>query len=238
MNYRGLIAITLFCLNTSLFAQDFMKGDIIISASMGIPHLHKVISRLNTKTEGFKNSFRGTAKVTSINGTNPLAFKYEYGISNHFGIGVSVGFWSVRLRVKDSYDFIENPNTPYQTTKQYVDAYSYKFSSISFGIRPNFHLPLSNKKADLFVGCAIGITKNKTHLDFNGYLPGSSTYVSGYFEKGYKAVLYLAPTIGYRRYLTANVGLNLEAGFEKGALLQAGLMFRFRPLKYEPIKYK
>ena len=216
-------------LQNVLPAQGFMKGDIVVSATTGVPHLHKEIMRLNTKTDAFKNSFHGNPKVISIKGINPLTFKYEYSISQHFGLGICIGAWSINLKVEDSYDYQKPGFTNLSHT---TDTYKYRFSSVSFGIRPNVHFPLQDKKSDLFIGCGFGLTKNTISINFTS----TSSTISGYYDGGAKAVLYFAPTLGYRRFLTANVGLNLEAGYEKGALLQAGLMFRFRPLKYEPVK--
>ena len=37
---------------------------------------------------------------------------------------------------------------------------------------------------------------------------------------------YFAPTIGYRNYFNEYAGMNLDRGFDKGAILQAGFVVR------------
>ena len=43
--------------------------------------------------------------------------------------------------------------------------------------------------------------------------------------------LYFAPSIGYRYYFNPYFGLNFELGYEKGAILQGGLVVKFNTKK-------
>ena len=217
-------------LQQALHSQGFMSGDMIASACIGVPHLNKASVKHQTKTESFKNSFNGSAEVVSIKGPNPIALKYEYALSNRVGLGISVSWWSVIINVKDEYDLVEN-----KKVYHYTDTYSFKMSSIAFGIRPNYHIPLKKNKCDLFFGCAVGIARNDMSVSYNSKLSNGSLGGS-FYEFKLPNSIYLAPTVGYRAYVSSSFGLNVELGYEKGAILQAGIVFRFRPFKYEAIK--
>jgi len=200
----------------------------VVSGSIGFTHLNKTNAKRQVNGEAFKNSFRGTSQKISVKGTNPISLKYEYALTKRFGLGLSISWWSVLVNVKDYYSTGTGSDL-----KDQVDTYDYKMTSVSFGIRPNYHIPIQDKKADLFFGCAFGLAKNDMSVTF------SSTQSTGvirgsFFELNIPNTLYIAPTLGYRRYLTSNFGLNLELGYEKGAVVLAGIVFRFRPLKYEP----
>lgn len=209
------------------FSQGYLKGDVVAGASIGMPHLYKYLQEVYMRTEKFKSSFKGSVEVVSITGTNPIALKYEYALAKNFGLGLSVAWWSYEVNVNDHYDQVSGSNVYHRT-----DNYKVRYRSTSFGIRPNYHFPVRWKKADLYMGCALGLTKNQVTINFSS--TGSS--FGQFYEGGAPLSLYLAPSVGCRFFLMGNFGLNVEAGFEKGALLQAGIVFRFRPFHYEPPK--
>lgn len=224
--FRSVILFfCIVCFNYHLAAQVIQKGDIICSLSFGIPHLEKLKIKTSTQSHSFKSSFKGTVKVNYIRGTNPLTFKYEYCLGKYFGLGASLSFWSVRVNFQDDY-----------AGGKYTDSYYYKFSCIALGIRPNFHIPIEDKKADLYIGCAIGLSKRSVSADFHSSTVNLNPYNYSYLEHDYKATLFVAPTLGYRKYISKNFGLNVELGYENRALFQVGLVFRFRPIKFEPYK--
>jgi len=223
---RAVFLIISLACGHSLFSQGYLKGDALFTIGLGAPHLKKSLVQYNTSTDDFRKGAKGNLKV-SVSGTNPIAVKYEYAFGKNFGLGLSLAWWTINVTLKDYYDIRSGNFVSAQ-----VDAYRYKFSSVSFGLRPNYHFTLKNKKGDLFVGCALGVTKNSVSFSYSSSY-GNSLYRNAYYEGSSPLSLYLAPTIGYRQYLTNNFGLNAEVGFEKGALLQAGLVFRFRPFKYE-----
>jgi hypothetical protein len=78
---------------------------------------------------------------------------------------------------------------------------------------------------DIFIGMGIGITKNTLNIDF------SSTDVNKVFpnldyDLSLPGGVYFAPTIGYRQYFNNVFGYSAELGYEKGAIVQAGLVLR------------
>lgn len=230
MNYftqkKFFLFFYLLMLIQILSAQGFKKGDILVCGSVGATHLDKIAMKTNTQREEFKSSFKGSVEIQSVKGTNPLAFKYEYALSKYFGLGVSIAWFSIIIDVKDTYyDTRNSQNQRFET-----DLYTFKISSSSFGVRPNFHIPVKHTNSDFFIGCAVGITKNQLSVNFSSTAYNS---LKVFYELNFPGKIYLAPTFGYRVFLSNSFGFNFEVGYEKGALMQGGVTFRFRSVKLE-----
>lgn len=229
---RAVFLIIILAGPFALFSQGYLKGDAIGSISIGLTHVNKSLVKYNTRTESFKKNFRGDLKVGTIKGVNPVGFKYEYAFGKNFGLGLSLACWTILIDLKDSYKVPPPAYSSNTNMINVIDSYHYKLGSISFGIRPNYHFTLGNKRGDLFIGCAVGFTKNNASLNFStNYNTGIYPY--RYYEGSSPMALYLAPGLGYRYFVSPGFGFNVEAGYEKGALFQAGITFRFRPFKYE-----
>lgn len=213
-------------------AQSFKKGDIILNANMGVPHLFKGIVKLAVKSDAFKKNFDGILEVSKITGINPLVIKGEFGLGKMFGIGVNFSTWTIKFDVTDHYN-AQNIGAGNIYTDS-VDVYKLKLTSKSFGIRPNFHFPIKNRKHDVYFGIGLGITNNKLNLNFEST---DADRFSKNFDRKLEYDLslpggfYFAPSVGYRVYFNSFVGLNFEIGYEKGAILQGGIVFRFNLLK-------
>ena len=207
-------------------AQSFSQGDVIINGNIGTPHLFKRIIKVAANSNAFKENFGNVLEISSVKGFNPIAIKTEYGINEVFGLGINYSFWNINFEVKDYYN-LQNQN---QIVKDSVDIYKINISSKSIGIRPVLHFPFESNKNDLYIGLGLGLTKNSLNIDF------SSTDV-GRLAKNFNKDLeydlslpggfYFAPSIGYRRYFNPYFGLNFELGYEKGAILQGGLVVKF-----------
>lgn len=207
-------------------SQSFNQGDIIINGNIGTPHLFKKIIKLAANSNAFKENFGNVLEISSIKGFNPIAIKTEYGINEIFGLGINYSFWNINFEVKDYYN-LQNQN---QIVKDSADIYKINISSKSLGIRPVLHFPFESKKNDLYIGLGLGLTKNKLSINF------SSTDVGRLAKQFNKDLeydlslpggLYFAPSIGYRHYFNPFFGLNFELGYEKGAILQGGLVVKF-----------
>ena len=220
--YRYFLKLFFVLFITNLFSQSFTKKTIVINANAGIPHLYKGIVKVATETDFFKKQFSGKLEIKDFKGINPLFFKAEYGISKYVGIGLNCAYWNLSFKVLDYYNVIKAGQL---IGSDEMDTYQFKISSTSFGIRPNFHIPFKNDKHDFYLGVALGLTKNKLGIDF------SSTDVNKVFpnlkyDLSLPGGFYFAPTIGYRNYFNQYTGLNIELGFDKGAILQAGVVVR------------
>lgn len=211
-------------------AQSFNQGDIIVNGNIGTPHLFRGIVKIAANSNAFKENFGDVLEISSIRGFNPTSVKTEYGINEVFGLGINYSFWSIKFDVKDYYN-LQNQSV---IVRDSVDIYKIKITSKSFGIRPVFHFPLENAKNDFYLGLGLGLTKNKLNIAF-------SSTDAGRFAKQFKRDLeydlslpggfYFAPSIGYRRYFNPYFGLNFELGYEKGAIVQAGLVVKFNTKK-------
>lgn len=218
------------------YAQSFDKKTVAVTASIGSPHLFKGILKLAVNSEGFKGHFGKAIEVSPISGLNPISFKGEYGINKYFGLGVSVALWSIKFNVSDYYN-LQNQNAG-TFIKDSVDTYSFKISSQSLGVRPNFHFPIKNPKHDVYMGLGLGITKNKLTIGFNSTDAGRFIKSFGKdleYDLSLPGGVYFSPSIGYRTYFGKYVGLNFEFGYEKGAIIQGGLAVR---LNHQPKEEK
>ena len=211
----------LLTLKSVAFPQAFQKKDIVLSASVGLPHLRKTETYLQTKRAAFKESFNGDVE-SSVKGINPILLKYEYAIAKNFSLGASFAWYNIKILVKDSYVY---------NGTSIIDNYTYKVRSGSLGIRPNYHWPIKKIKSDFFVGSALGITINSVRVDIERH---AGTTQLGFANIKLPRGLYAAATFGYRYYFSEDFCFNIEAGYERGALLQLGLAHTSRPFRYEP----
>lgn len=210
--------------------QSFSNGDVVFNANIGVPHLFKTATKIAVKSDAFAKNFDGRLDVSEISGMNPTALRGEYAFNKFFGLGLNYSFWNIRFSVTDHYNI--QRNSAGSVYSDSVDIYTIKIKSKSFGLRPNFHFPIKSEKHDLYIGIGIGITTNQLSIGF------SSTDAGRFVKNFHKNLaynlslpggLYIAPSIGYRAYVNKNLGLNFEVGYEKGAIIQVGLVFKFNP---------
>ncbi len=212
-----------FFLPFLIFSQGIDKGAIVVNANIGAPHLYKGIVKVATQSDLFKKQFNGKLDVNGFAGMYPVGFRAEYGLNKYFGIGISGAMWTMKFNVVDQYNILHAGQV---TGTDETDTYKFKVTSSSIGIRPNLHIPFKNTKSDLYLGFGLGMTSNKLEIDF------SSTDVNKVFpnlsyELSLPGGLYFSPTLGYRHYFANVVGMNIELGYDKGAIVQGGIAFRF-----------
>lgn len=207
------------------------KGDVTIGASYGVPHLYKNVVKLATRTEVFKSAFNGTLEISKIKGVNPISARALYAITDHFELGVSICRWDMNLSVKDYYNVQQAGNV---LGRDEIDTYQFKITSTSFGVRPNYvSTRLSaNGWYQLYIGAGIGYTSNNLSIGFSSTDIGK-VFPNLRYSLSLPGGLYFAPTIGIRDYFgkNGNFGVNLELGYEKGAVLQAGIVIKIRTKK-------
>ena len=211
----------------SAYSQGIDKGTVVVTGSIGSPHLFKKIIKLAANSEGFKKNFGKALEVSAITGLNPVSTKGEYCFNKYFGLGYSIALWSIKFSINDYYN-LQNQNAG-TFIKDSVDTYTFKISSQSFGIRPNIHFPFENPKHDVYIGLGLGITKNKLSIGFNSTDAGRLVKSFGKdleYDLSLPGGVYFSPSIGYRTYFGKFIGLNFEFGYEKGAIIQAGLAIR------------
>ncbi len=225
MNFtRKCIALTLLVLGSfQSFSQAFDQATVGVSLNIGAPHLYKGILKLATQSERFKEAFNDKLEVSGFKGIYPVALKGEWGISKYFGIGLSTSMWNMSFQVQDNYNVLKAGQV---TGTDEIDIYKFKITSTSFGIRPNLHIPFKSSKNDLYLGVGLGMTNNKLEIDFsstdvNKVIPNAK------YDLSLPGFVYIAPSIGYKHYFNKYMGMNIEFGYEKGAIIQGGLALRF-----------
>lgn len=182
---------------------NWEEGNMIFCLGYGFPNFGKTVlqageSDLNWKATGF----------------GPMHFRFEYALSEQWGIGLSSNFnkfgYSYDEQTQTGYDAQGNPiYTMYN--------YKYDWTSINFLVRFNKHWA-AGSKADIFSGTGIGY--NHRSIKFSSTDPN---YVDESLEN-------LIPvgfewTIGVRIFFTPNFAGYIEAGWAKD-ILQAGLCYK------------
>jgi hypothetical protein len=226
--FRSLLLLFAFTFSLTGHSQVFKKRDAIAGFAIGFPHMNKLVVQSKIHDEKFKEGFNGDVTIVSIKGVNPLIVKWEYAITSAFALGFSFAWYSIELKVKDTYNRPQNGSGTIQVT----DLYTYKLRSGALGVRGNYHFPIKIQKSDLFAGLALGFVKNSLAIDVTRT---TNTTEHGFADLKLPGSFYVAPTVGYRYYPGDNFGLTAEVGYERGAFLQLGLAYRFRPYVYQQL---
>jgi opacity protein-like surface antigen len=187
-------------------AQAFDEGTKVFSLGYGFPNLTKTVFK--AVDESFTDS---ELKVT---GAGPMHFRFEYGLSETWGIGASINFASAGLEETYTATYF-NETTQQNETKSYTDKQSFK--SFSALVRFNKHWPISDK-ADVFSGVGLGYKSSKWSWDSDN--PNS-------LEEDFDSLIPIGFewTVGLRYYFTDNIGAYVEGGLAK-SILQFGLAIK------------
>jgi hypothetical protein len=156
----------------------------------------------------------------NFNYIGPICFKYERPLSLNFGYGALVGFDQVNLVMLDS-----------GSTSLYK--VNFKIKSISVAARVNYHFKTKKDVFDPFIGVGLGINASFIRYSVEERKFANSIYVSiPPSAFGNKLELnkpyFVSATLGLRIYFLKQLGLNIEAGWEKSALLCAGLVYKVK----------
>lgn len=191
-----ILLSTLF--STLLSAQVFNEGDIFVSLGYGTPNLGKSVLNLYDDEDGF-----------DAKGFGPLHAKFEYGITEKIGIGLSVN----------------HVNFSGEWTEASLDGngnsvnYNYKFSrnATAANLRVNWHFSNSDV-VDAYWGFGIGYNRGVSKWTTNepNFDDGS---IGDLIPLGFET------TLGIRAMFTDNIGVYGEVGLAK-SLIQGGLVVK------------
>ncbi|OFY84827.1 MAG: hypothetical protein A3F72_19510 [Bacteroidetes bacterium RIFCSPLOWO2_12_FULL_35_15] len=209
--FRALLVLAIITGNNfHLKSQAYATKQSFITAGYGFPSLY--YSDVKNALEGYKKDYQtNSSRFTyDLKGYGPILLKYEYALTSIVGIGASFGYWNINY----TQNFYYHPSGIGQEAIT-----NYRYSSFSAGARLNFHFGTKDK-LDPYAGIAGGFTKNTEKI----------TYITG--NIGPKCIfdnpsIYFALTGGLKYYFTKNIGAYCELGYDKGAVLQAGLAFKF-----------
>jgi len=207
--------------NTS-FSQSFGDRQHYFSLTHGFYSQYFLAFNSFVLSEDFENGF---FKIydKQFKYTGPINFKWEYCYSKKIGIGALLGYDQIDLTILDS-------------SKYATYVVKYKVMRPSFAVRVNYHIKIKSKVFDPFIGAAFGANATTFHrtIEENTYgnlflysgskLPDAYTSNNFYVKNPYLVAL----TVGTRIYLYKGFGLNIEAGWEKSALLLAGIVYKVK----------
>lgn len=239
---KTTIFLFLFILSLAFHAQDlidkkritkyaFDKKQNNFSISYGGPNLYKIIVRNNmiihrANFKGAPTQFGGAFKY-SYSGYGPLFLKYEKALTNDIGLGLILGYFNSAVTQK--YDYPTGLNGVYAqsgNSNYFYQSYTKRTKSFSLGIRINSHFGDSDL-LDPYLGLAVGYTYAINEYSYSTNDPGV-TQPAAYSEVSDDLPLYLGLTFGLRYYLTDVTGIYVEAGLDKWAILQGGIVFKLK----------
>ena len=175
----------------------FEQGKSVVTLGYGFPNLMKVLFSVYSSYGGY-----------SVTGIGPLHVKYEYGLTDNLGLGLSVTYVSFNASWTDPYGF--GTSTPY--------TYGWKGSSLAFSPRVNYHFGHSDK-FDPYVGLGIGY--DAFSISYYTNQPGDP----GLTFANVSPLAYEF-TFGTRFYFTDNIGAYTEIGYSK-SIIQFGVTAKF-----------
>jgi hypothetical protein len=144
----GCIVFLILQLHNAHAQSTFTKGTSIISIGYGFPNLGAQMSRDAIN----RNAEFDPDKVTTVQSGGPYYFKYEYGLSEHFGLGLNVNYGMFGTKDKNT------------VTGDYLNG---KWTSIKFNVRANYYYQSSVDNLDTYTGLGIGYGNNSIKIDTN-----------------------------------------------------------------------
>ena len=147
------------------------------------------------------DEFSGTSKTT---GWGPISLGFEYGMSDRIGIGLQGGVSSVKQTDDDGSGYKSEMT----------------LNSMSIIARLNYHFS-SSGKFDPYIGGGIGYNNFKFEFKDNDSDPSNDESVS------LPIPVSITGALGARFYPAPMIGIYAEIGYVAGAVLQAGVVFKF-----------
>ena len=186
-------------------AQAFQDGDIIISAGYGA----------NTLGRQILKAIEQEGADIDLTGHNPIFGKFEYAISDKWGIGVN--FFASNIGFKQAYNYeTYDAQTNTTTVSRYEDSYSYKVNALN--LRFNRHWEVTDE-FDIYFGFGGGTKWGKLE-----YKSNNPDRIEG--ESISPIPMAMELTMGARYYFTDNIGIYSEIGIAR-SFFQGGLAVKF-----------
>jgi opacity protein-like surface antigen len=182
-------------------ASAFGQGKSIVSIGYGFPNLGKSFFKTYESYSDYK-----------VTGFGPMHIKYEYGVSDKIGLGLSVNIVTFKVA------WTETPWSSADSTASYE--HRIKSSAYSALARMNLHFA-TQAKIDPYWGFGLGYSGRKyTYETDDPNYPDDTFSLTNLIPLGFES------TIGCRFYFTDNIGAYIEAGFSK-SIVQGGLVAKF-----------
>lgn len=178
---------------TTMYTVD--QGNMIVSIGYGAPNWSKLLF-----------SSTGTYKILNGSGVGPIHGKFEYMVSDRFGVGLSVNHVGMSM----NYDVDDGFGTVYN--------YKLSYNSTAFNIRFNWHF-FNQDGFDMYAGAGVGYKVSKYAWDTTDPNGGNLDY-------GSLVPIAMEVSVGMRYFFTENIGIYAEFGLTK-SLIQGGATFKF-----------
>jgi opacity protein-like surface antigen len=184
----------------------WQEGDMLFAAGYGFPNMGKTLLKA-VEGEDIVN-FKAT-------GFGPLHFRFEYALSESFGIGFSSNFNKFGYSYDENDVFAgydANNNEIYKTYN-----YKYDWTAINFLVRFNKHWA-AGSKADIYSGFGLGYSYRK--IAFSSDDPNAvEDSIKNAIPIGFEW------TVGCRFFITDNFFAYVEAGYAKD-IIQGGVGYK------------
>ncbi|HRY33781.1 MAG TPA: hypothetical protein P5531_12515 [Bacteroidales bacterium] len=182
----------------------FDRGVSVISLGYGFPNLNKSLFNAYKSFGDFK-----------VEGSGPFHAKFEYGINESLGIGLSINTVNAKTTWTDSYEEFDTVSFQYVT---YNYSKGFDYFSLAANIRMNYHF-FTNENLDVYVGLGLGYNFAKSEF-FADWEDAPDLTLKSILPLGFEI------TGGMRYYFSENFGLYLESGLAK-SVIQGGLSIKF-----------
>lgn len=179
--------------------------------------LNKLSSEVKN-SNNFASSFPLNNVTYDIKSLGPIFFKYEYGLSDDIGIGLTYRYYLANFT--ETYIYSETTN--YNSRIEYKDIGNYKITKNALAARLNYHF-INEKKIDLFLGFSLGYSVLQYEYSYSSTKPQHVPIQRFEFSE---FPLYIGLNLGMRYYIDKNFGINFEVGYENQSIIQTGLVIK------------
>ncbi|MBX3165216.1 MAG: hypothetical protein KF900_12130 [Bacteroidetes bacterium] len=213
-----------------LCGQVHQTGDIVLNANYGVPQISAAIVRPLVRAWA-KSNYADEATV-KLSNSGVWNGKLCYGVQENVDIGFAVSYWNMGIDVTRNYlDTDPRDNV----RKGFTDTYRFDLSALALGVRGNYHFSPEKQKLDPYCGVALGVTKYTYNFAFNSDYPDKFVLPNEVWNwKRAGWLTYFSTTLGVRVYPVKYIGLNFELGWDRGAFLFGGVVFKLhsKPPKF------
>lgn len=178
--------------STGMYTVD--EGNMVFSLGYGAPNLSKSLFSIYESYTDFTMKSMG-----------PLHLKFEYFLSDRFGVGLVANYVSNNV----SYKYDDGTGTIYTD--------SYDYSSLAFNVRFNWHFYNQNG-FDFYAGSGVGYKITNRVYTSDNPLSTDDLSIPG-FPLGFEV------TAGGRYFITDMIGVYAEVGAAK-SVIQGGIVVK------------
>lgn len=207
--------------------RAYQMGDIVLNVNYGAPQITPAVIRTGINLF-YKSRWGSDAYSFKINNSGVLNGKFEYAIHEDLGLGLATSYWNMGVDLDYTFDKAADG-----TNLQ--DHYHFAMSALAIGARGNYHFNTDKeyKYIDPYYGVTAGLTRYTYEATFRSDDP-TRTIPKDTFKWRSGYLTYFSTTFGLRVYPVRFVAVNMEVGWDRGAFLFGGVVFKLhtKPPKF------